>query len=111
MSEYKEVCTTDSVPEGEMKSFQIEDISILIINHKGTFFAMDAICNHKKGKLEKGHLKDDMIICPVHRCRYDIKTGKVKRGAGFLVESLTGKCNDQPVFPVKVEDKKIFVEL
>lgn len=94
-----------------MRSFTTGGSEVLVVNLKGDFYGLDAICNHMNGKLVKGRLKDNLVICPVHRCRYDVTSGKVKRGAGFLVESLSGKCGDQKAYELKVEGDKIFVKM
>ncbi|WP_445476284.1 Rieske (2Fe-2S) protein [Methanococcoides methylutens] len=111
MVEYVELCSTTDVPEGEMRSFATGSTEVLVVNLKGDFYGLDAICNHMGGKLVKGRLRDNLVICPVHRCRYDVTSGKVKRGAGFLVESLSGKCGDQKAYELKVEDDKVYVKI
>lgn len=111
MAEYTELCSTEDVPEGEMRSFTTGDNEILVVNLKGEFYALDAICNHMGGKLVKGRLKDNLVICPVHRCRYDVTSGKVKRGAGFLVETFSGKCGDQKAYELKVENDRVYVKI
>ncbi|WP_135606726.1 Rieske (2Fe-2S) protein [Methanococcoides sp. NM1] len=111
MAEYVELCSTADVPEGEMRSFTSGNNEVLVINLKGEFYGLDAIFNHMGGKLAKGRLRDNLVICPVHRCRYDVTSGKVKRGAGFLVESLSGKCGDQKSYELKVEDGKVYVKI
>ncbi|WP_052402731.1 Rieske (2Fe-2S) protein [Methanococcoides methylutens] len=111
MAEYIELCSTTDVPEGEMRSFTAGGNEVLVVNLKGEFYGLDAICNHMGGKLVEGRLRDNLVICPVHRCRYDVTSGKVKRGAGFLVETFSGKCGDQKAYELKVEDGKVFVNM
>ena len=33
-------------------------------------------CSHNHVPVSNGHLKDNIIICPMHGARFDIKTGK-----------------------------------
>ncbi|WP_083754985.1 Rieske (2Fe-2S) protein [Methanococcoides burtonii] len=50
MTGYTELCSSDDVPDGEMRSFDSGDNKILVVNHGGKFYAIDAICNHMGGK-------------------------------------------------------------
>jgi nitrite reductase/ring-hydroxylating ferredoxin subunit len=33
-------------------------------------------CSHNHVPVSNGHLKDNIILCPMHGARFDIKTGK-----------------------------------
>ena len=109
MNEENLICSVNDVAKGEMKSFLLDGKDILIVNMDGNFYALDAVCNHMGGKLEKGHLKDNTVICPLHRCRYDVTTGKVTRQPGILSGSLGGKCGDQKKYEITIEDGNIYL--
>ena len=40
------------------------------------FYATDDICPHAYARLSGGWLEDDIIECPLHAGRFEIKTGK-----------------------------------
>ncbi|NOQ48756.1 Rieske (2Fe-2S) protein [Methanococcoides sp.] len=84
MTGYTELCSSDDVQDGEMRSFSSGDNKILVVNLGGKFYAIDAICNHMGGKLVGGKLKDNIVICPRHRCEYDVTSGKIKKKRVFL---------------------------
>lgn len=43
----------------------------------GMLYAMDPVCSHRGGPLEKGQLTGNEIKCPWHGAVYDVRTGKV----------------------------------
>ena len=56
---------------------------ICIANTKEGLFAIQAKCPHNGFPLSNGMCTDDIaIVCPVHRYRFDLKTGRAKSGLG-----------------------------
>lgn len=67
-----------------------------------TFFATDGLCTHENVFLADGLVQGELIECPKHNGRFNYKTGAA-RGAPV--------CANLAVYPVKVENGKIFVFL
>ena len=94
---------------GEMKSITIANKDILIINYDGNYYVMNRKCTHLGGDLSKGKLENGIITCPNHGSKFDVKNGKCLSGPkmGFLKLS----TKDLPIYEVKVEGEKIFVNI
>ena len=75
---------------------------ILVANVEGIFYAMRATCNHMGGPLDEGTLEGNVVTCPLHGSKWDVKTGTLVRFARPLAP--------EPVYKVKVEGDQIFVE-
>ncbi len=83
----------------------------------GEPFAVSNRCRHLGGPLGKGHVADDGCLeCPWHSARYDIVTGKMKRGpqgafkpVAGVVKSTLGK-RDLKTYPVEVRDGQIWLK-
>lgn len=56
-------------------SFEINGYQIAIFNVGGEFFAIDNECPHRKGPLVEGVLEENVVACPWHGWRFDVKTG------------------------------------
>jgi nitrite reductase/ring-hydroxylating ferredoxin subunit len=56
-----------------------------------------------KGKLEEG-----AVICPLHKAKFDLTTGKVMRDPKLLFIKMKAK-RDLTIYPVKIEGGDIFV--
>jgi naphthalene 1,2-dioxygenase system ferredoxin subunit len=59
-------------------------------------------CTHGNAFLSEGFLIDGEIECPLHQGRFDVKTG---------APTCEPACDPVRVYPVKIEDGRVFVEL
>jgi len=74
---------------------------VALFNVDGQYYALDGICPHQGGPLGKGRLTGCLVTCPWHGWQYDVRTGH--HGSVATVRTA--------VFPVKVEDDAIFVDV
>jgi 3-phenylpropionate/trans-cinnamate dioxygenase ferredoxin component len=104
-----EVAKKDSITEGSMKAFNIQEKDILVVNYKGSYYAIGSKCTHMGGDLSKGVLEGNIVRCPRHGSKFDVTTGKNTLGPkiGFLKL----KTPDEPVFEIKIEDESIMVNI
>lgn len=71
------VCPTEELPDGERLFLEVDDLSIVLLNHSGEFYAIEDLCTHDDGPLGEGEVEDHEIVCPRHGARFDIRTGEV----------------------------------
>lgn len=57
--------------------FTENDISIMVCNVDGNFFAIENMCTHDGGTLSEGHLENDEIVCPRHGAHFCVRNGAV----------------------------------
>ena len=50
---------------------------VFLVMIEGKIYAMDDVCSHRGGPLEKGALDGYNIKCPWHGAIYDVRNGKV----------------------------------
>ena len=74
------LCKTNAVSEGELKAFVLKEVEILVIKHAGKIYCLQARCTHAGAPLEEGELNNDVLQCPWHGSRFNIKDGSVIRG-------------------------------
>jgi nitrite reductase/ring-hydroxylating ferredoxin subunit len=96
------VANVKEIPPGTMKGFEVGSDKILVANVDGQFFAMRSVCNHMGGPLEKGKLDGEVVTCPWHGSRWDVKTGKLVQFARPLPP--------EAVYKVTVDGEQMFVE-
>jgi 3-phenylpropionate/trans-cinnamate dioxygenase ferredoxin component len=99
---YIEAATLDEIIPGSMKSVTVEGKEILIVNIAGKIYALGNKCTHAGGDLSKGTLEGTTVICPRHKSHFDITTGNRISGPAK---------NNEPVFEVKLEGRKITVAI
>jgi 3-phenylpropionate/trans-cinnamate dioxygenase ferredoxin subunit len=105
----KKIATTNEISSGEMKSFIIKDKEILIVNVHGEFFAIDNRCSHMGGNLSDGTLEDDIIICPRHGSRFNVRNGEAIMGPKILILRLNTK--NLRVYEIEIRENDIMIEL
>ena len=80
----------------------VGDKALALYEVDGEVFASDNRCTHGDALLSDGFLEGTVIECPFHQGRFDICTGKA------LCAPLT---EDIRVYPVRIENKRIWVKL
>jgi naphthalene 1,2-dioxygenase ferredoxin component len=88
--------------EGEVIGAEVAGRSIALYDTDGNLFATDNICTHAYACLSDGWLDGEVIECPLHAARFDIRTGKV------LDPPAT---EDLKTYPVRIVDGEIQVRL
>ena len=96
------VARTSKIGEGEIAEAQAGEEQIAVYNVDGTFYATSNVCTHAFALLSDGWLDGDVVECPLHAGRFDVKTGKAL--------SPPVEC-DIKTFPVRVVGDEIQVRL
>jgi nitrite reductase/ring-hydroxylating ferredoxin subunit len=74
------LCRTNEISEEQLKQFVLKEVEILVIKQAGQIYCLQARCTHAGAPLVEGELKDDVLQCPWHGSRFNIKNGLVIRG-------------------------------
>jgi naphthalene 1,2-dioxygenase system ferredoxin subunit len=88
--------------EGEVIGVEVGGRSIALYDADGGLFATDNICTHAYACLSDGWLDGEVIECPLHAARFDVRSGKV------LDPPAT---EDLKTYPVRIVDGEIQVRL
>ncbi len=102
MTEFVPVAETGEVAPGRVKVVEVDGRRIALCNVAGELYAIDDVCTHDGGSLDQGELYDNVIECPRHGARFDVRTGRVL--ALPAVKSLNS-------YPLRVEGAQIEVGL
>ena len=86
---------------GESKIVNANGTDIALFNVDGEFFAISNICLHRGGPLGEGFVEGDVVTCPWHGWRYNVKTG-----ANAMIPS-----QKVASYQVKIEGNNILVAL
>ncbi len=79
----RKICKIEDFKNREV--FEIDDKKFFLIKIKENYFFLESICKHMGGPLEKGTLKDNLIECPWHGCKFDCETGKSPNSSHELI--------------------------
>jgi nitrite reductase/ring-hydroxylating ferredoxin subunit len=100
--EWVTVGARSAMKKGEVLGITAQGKEIAIYDLDGTLYATENTCTHAYAYLSDGWLDGDIIECPLHGGRFEIKTGK---GLGPPID-----C-DLKTFPVRLQGEDIQVKL
>lgn len=98
--QFVEVFEENELSEDSVKLVDVEGTPVLLVKVHGEIFAFDNRCPHMSCGFSGGVLEGDVIICPCHEWRFNLKTGE---------------CENEPAYQLvkfvsKVESGKIWVK-
>jgi 3-phenylpropionate/trans-cinnamate dioxygenase ferredoxin subunit len=100
MAEFKKVATQSDLAPGQKMLVEYAGEPVGLFNIDGEYFAIEDICTHDGGPLVEGDLHGDVIVCPRHGARFDVKTGQVRTLPAY---------RPVPTYLVKTEGDDILV--
>jgi 3-phenylpropionate/trans-cinnamate dioxygenase ferredoxin subunit len=75
MGHFVRAAAAIDIPEGKMKTFEIEQTRFIIAHTTAGFFAVADECSHDAGPIGQGRIRGNEVVCPRHGARFDLKTG------------------------------------
>ena len=98
---FVKVALKEEVPAGKMKLVEANGTPILLFNIAGEYFAIGNKCTHRGCKLSSGTLEGEIVKCPCHGSKFNVKTGEVIH---------VPAARPEPKFTVKVEKDQILID-
>ncbi len=100
MVDYVTVAAVDDLPPGKGKVVSVNGLRIAVFNVGGTFYAIDDTCTHEEASLAEGTLSGEIVACPAHGSRFNVRTGRVLSLPAVIPVN---------TYPVKVEDGSVLL--
>lgn len=93
---------TSEIPEGQVKTFNVDGERVLVANVQGMFYAVEDRCTHMGYPLYFGSTDGKVITCGFHYAKFDVTTGEV----------LSPPAREPlKTYKVIIEDSNVLVEL
>jgi len=100
MSDFIKVASTSDLAPGDKMLVEYQGTPVGLFNIEGEFFAISDVCTHDNGPLVEGELHGDVIVCPRHGARFDVKTGSVRTLPAYA---------PVPTYQVRVEGDDVLI--
>ncbi len=94
MATYKLDLNRKTLNEDKPTGATVQGKKIAVVLHKGKVYALNAICTHRGGQLDKGRVQGDEIICPLHGGKYFMATGKADESTNWVHDTETYKISE-----------------
>ena len=98
--EFVPVLADAELREGEMKRADAGGVPVLLVRREGAVCALANTCSHLGGPLSEGKLEGDVVQCPWHGSRFNVRDGSVVDGPATF---------PQPCFEARVREGQIEV--
>lgn len=99
-AQFVRVARIDDLDPGRGRIVVAKGIRIALFLHEdGNLYALRNQCPHMGGELGEGELKGDIVTCPWHGWRFNVKSGRNPAAEVVAVRT----------FPVKVEGDDVYV--
>jgi nitrite reductase/ring-hydroxylating ferredoxin subunit/uncharacterized membrane protein len=86
--EFVPVMEEGELADSEMRRVSVYGTEILLSRSEdGRICAISNVCSHFGGPLNEGDREDDTVVCPWHKSRFDLCTGKVIDGPAIFPQS------------------------
>jgi nitrite reductase/ring-hydroxylating ferredoxin subunit len=82
---------TDSVPAASVPPGTVTGAGAYALGNNGDYFAVSRRCRHLRADLAGGSVDEDgCLVCPWHRAKYDVTTGRMVRGPQGVFAKIPG---------------------
>ncbi len=85
----------------EIKKIKVAGKAICLVRTKGKWLAVGSRCPHAGADLSQGWCEGNKIVCPFHRHKFDLQTGKGDVGQGNFINT----------YPLKEENGHLYVAI
>jgi len=102
MTQWVKVGPLADLGEDDVKRFDLGERTFAIYRAGGKVYATDGLCTHEQIHLCDGLVMDNVIECPMHNGRFDIRNGRALGAPA---------CIDLKTYPAKVEGDVIFIQV
>ncbi len=116
---WHQVARTEEIAVGEMAKFDVGPLEVAVAHLDDGFYAFGDRCPHMNSPLHLGTLEGDVVTCPMHKTRFNVRTGKKQSDPripipralkiGSMMTNI--RTGDLVTHPVKVEDGAIYVDV
>jgi nitrite reductase/ring-hydroxylating ferredoxin subunit len=96
------VAERSALEAGSVTGVKAGELDVALYDIDGEIYATHNICTHALAFMSDGWLEGDVIECPLHGGRFEVKTGK---GLGAPITS------DLKVLPVRIEGNSVQVDV
>ena len=76
--------STADLGEDDVIEVVVDGLSLAVYRSDAGFFATDSTCTHEYARLCDGFVFDNMIECPKHQGRFDLRSVKAKGAPAHL---------------------------
>ena len=98
MAGFVAVCLAEAVPEGRGLALEVEGLRVAVFNDGGRYYALSGRCPHANGAMGRGWIEEGEAVCPLHRWRFRLETGRCTTTAAASLHAFRCEVRDGEVW-------------
>ncbi|PEQ11897.1 hypothetical protein B2G71_14000 [Novosphingobium sp. PC22D] len=106
--EFEKVAAEGEIASGQLMPIEAKGLKLLLARVGDRYYASQRKCPHLGFNLCRGKIEDGAVVCPLHKAKFDLETGRIERDPRLLFIGMKAKT-DLTTYPVKVEEGAILV--
>ena len=101
MGQFFKAAKAADVASGKLRCVEIGGRRIALFSLGDEIYALDDLCTHESERLSEGTMDRDEIACPLHKARFNVRTG----------QSSTGQTDTIERYNVRIADGDVEIEI
>ena len=85
------------IAEGRGLSVEIQGIRLAVFYVDGQIDVLDGRCPHANAPLGRGWLEGSLVVCPLHRWKFDVRTGQCRTNPQKSVRHYQSRTDDKGI--------------
>ncbi|MBK0383870.1 Rieske 2Fe-2S domain-containing protein [Pedobacter sp. SD-b] len=87
------------IKDVELQLITVEGKKICLVKYNSEYFATAAKCPHAGADISQGWCENGFLVCPFHRYKYNLETGRGIIGQGDYIE----------IYPIKESKDQLLI--
>jgi nitrite reductase (NADH) small subunit len=85
MAEFRRACRLEEIGDGRAVAVELEGLRVAVYREGDAVYALQGRCPHENGPMGSGWVEEGEAVCPLHRWRFKLATGRCTtvRGRGL----------------------------
>ena len=98
MAKFVAVCKVEDVAEGKGHSVFVAGMPLALFKDGGQIYALLGRCPHAGGPLGRGWVEEGEAVCPLHRWRFQLASGRCTTVRGMSVHRFACEVRAEEVW-------------
>lgn len=98
MAEYRRACRIDEIADGRAVAVELDGLRVAVYRAGEDVFALSGRCPHANGPMGLGWIEEGEAVCPLHRWRFKLTTGRCTTVRGESLHRFAAEVRDGEVW-------------
>jgi nitrite reductase (NADH) small subunit len=98
LAEFRRVCGVEDVTDGRALAVEVDGLRLAIYRDGDAIYALLGRCPHANGPMGLGWIEEGEAVCPLHRWRFKLTTGRCTTVRGESLHRFAAEIREGEVW-------------